>query len=205
MMKNLILTFILILFTVTTVMSQNISTATKNKVRVKFIAAEKLYSEKSYDDALSKINEIEGLLGSIILPTALNLKIKVLVGLEKYVDAEKELNILQNKELDEAIINDMAVYEEIISSKIKEVYKEKQRAITKQKAKEKEENRLKKQKEIFKKERLKAKGKYIDGLGKVVYHNNKYGVINEFGDEIIPFEYDKLVFEVDGKKLDPKK
>lgn len=147
-MKYFISTIITVLLTFHLGYSQNIDNATKNKIRVKFITAEEHYNNNNYKNTLEKINEIEQLLGNTILPTALNLKIKALVGLREYTEAKKELTTLENLELDEAILKDISVYSTKIDRGI-ESDKLRIKKIQEQKiAEDKDEENWKKAKEL---------------------------------------------------------
>jgi Leucine-rich repeat (LRR) protein len=109
-----------------------IDTKTKNKIKVKYFAATDSFENKKYEETIEKINEIEVLTKGVKIPTALNLKIKSLVKLNRYEDAKKELNILEGLELDDAIIKDMAVYSGVIETENKKkrdaILKEKENA-----------------------------------------------------------------------------
>lgn len=118
-MRYSILVILIVMLISSIGFSQNIDNSTINKVKVKFIAAEEYYHNQDYKNTLVKILEIEGLMKNTIIPTALNLKIKALVGLRKYSEAKKELNTLETLNLDDAILKDMSVYSTKIDTEIK--------------------------------------------------------------------------------------
>lgn len=109
-MKHYITILVIALLSFNLGFGQEMDNATKNKIRVKFITAEEHYSNRDYKNTLVKMEEVERLLGDVTLPTALNLKIKALVGLKRFIEAKKAVSSLENMELDDAILQDMAIY-----------------------------------------------------------------------------------------------
>lgn len=103
---------------------QSLDNATINKIKAKFYGAEASFDKKDYRNALEKIEEIEVLGNGIILPTAQNLKVKVLIGLKDFSKAKKELEKLQNLNLSEDIIKDIASYSDNIDNGIMRIEKD---------------------------------------------------------------------------------
>lgn len=177
-MKKLLILFTILIAQLTS--GQSLDNATINKIKAKYYGAEAFYDKKDYSNALEKINEIEVLGNGIILPTAQNLKVKVLIGLKEFLKAKKELEKLQNLSLDENIIKDIASYSDKIDIAIENNLVA-------------ERNKNTRRIELLKTAKFDGT---IDGLGKV-YENQKFGFINSLGDIVIPIKYSEIIKKID--------
>lgn len=118
-MKNHLLIVFCFLLVNVTVKAQNLDNATINKIKVKYMTAETSYNNKNYSEALNKTLEIEELSGGQLIPTSQNLKIKALIGLGKYLEANDALEKLQQLELSDDILKDMSSYTSKIETEVK--------------------------------------------------------------------------------------
>lgn len=153
MKKLLILITILIVATQFS-FAQELDTRTKNQIKTKFFNAKDYYSNQQYSKVLEKIDEIEGLAGSKILPQVQNLKVKALVGKGEYSKAKQQLFILEGLNLSEDILRDVSQYSPKIEDGLLAERKEKERlrAIELEKQ-QKEQERLKAEEELNLKKR----------------------------------------------------
>lgn len=90
--------------------TQQIDNATRNRIRVKFINAEKAFDAGNYKDALAKLQEIDALTGGRKIPTAHALLIKTLFQLEDYDAAARELDALYSGTPSDQVLADIADY-----------------------------------------------------------------------------------------------
>ncbi|TMM29851.1 WG repeat-containing protein [Polaribacter aestuariivivens] len=174
--KKIFIIIALLLFSVANINAQ-IDTRTQNKIKAKFLTAQELYDNKEYTESLEKVNEIEKLTDGKLLAAAQNLKVKCLIGQEKYIKAKEELYTLEGLNLSSDIIKDISSY----SSKIENYIEA-----------EKEKN-----KQIISKIKLKLGPKSVEAIKtwdikKLWGFNidNKFGYINSNFEIIIPFEYE---------------
>lgn len=120
--------YIIIFLVSSSVCFSQVSDQTKNKIRVKFLKAQKNYEGGNFSEAIKNIKEIESLLGGTKNPTAQNLKVKSLIGAGEYKTAKKELNILYKLNPSSGILQDIASYEGKINSGIQAEIKRKENA-----------------------------------------------------------------------------
>jgi hypothetical protein len=150
-----ILLLVISLIFVYIVNAQDVSVKTKNQVKAKYFTAKEDFEKKDYNSTLVKIDEIDQLMNGVIIPTSQSLKIAALLNLNRFGQAKKELNILQNMEVSPLIIKEMASYSTRIEAyekaqKEKELKAEKARILA-------ENERLveeQKERERLRKERL---------------------------------------------------
>ncbi|MEE4210488.1 MAG: hypothetical protein V2I43_14645 [Parvularcula sp.] len=90
------------------VSAQSLDTATQNQIRVKYINAKRAYDAKKYDEALSRLDEIESIAGGTRIATTQGLKVKTLVALKRWDAAREELAILYNLNPSAEVIEDVA-------------------------------------------------------------------------------------------------
>ena len=107
--------------------AQHIDNATKNRIKAMYFTAEDLYQKKEYGKVVNKIKDIESLSDGLILPSAQNLKVKALVAEQSYTLAKKELDVLMQLDLSEAILKDISTYSPKIDAGL-EVERKKQEA-----------------------------------------------------------------------------
>lgn len=89
---------------------QAMDALTRNKIKVKYLNAEKAFNAKNYRDALSRLEEIDALSGGRKIPTAHVLQIKTLVEMGRYERAEAELNNLYQADPSDQILSSIAEY-----------------------------------------------------------------------------------------------
>lgn len=116
-MKKLIILFITIL----SVAVYGQDEATKNKAKVLYFSAEELYNNGNYTQTISKIKEIENLLGGKKIGTVQNLKVKSYIGLKDYENVVDELDILQTLPLGDEILKEVALYTAKIDGEMQKV------------------------------------------------------------------------------------
>lgn len=173
--KKIFIIVILLFFTITNINAQ-IDTRTQNQIKAKFLSAQELYDEKDYSGSLEKVFEIEKLTNGQLLAAAQNLKVKCLIGQNKYKIANDELYKLEGLNLSNDILKNIAGYSSVL--------------IDYQKNLEKENAYLKSKIEAYISEVSKKRWiKEPKGLSRV-YVDGKYGYVNKNYDIIIPFEYD---------------
>ena len=90
--------------------AQQISEAVQNQIRVKYINATRAYEAGNYTEALTRLEEIEGLSGGSRIPTAQGLKVKTLVGLGRWEAAREELAILFSSSPSDSVLSDVAPF-----------------------------------------------------------------------------------------------
>ena len=91
--------------------AQEFDQRTQNQIAARYRTASELYAQNRYADALAKIVELERMAGTTRLPTAQNLKIKILVAMERFADARAALDELYELQMSAAILGDVAEYE----------------------------------------------------------------------------------------------
>ena len=116
MKKILLVLFLLIGNQV--LIAQDLDKKTLAKIKVKLITAENSYKKGSYTNTLTKIKEIERIVGEYTYEDIQNLKIKALIGQSKYDKAKKELDALYEMDPSDEIITDIASYEDKIDNGI---------------------------------------------------------------------------------------
>lgn len=82
--------------------------ATRNEITSEFISAEQNYESGRYAEALRSLERIDVLNPGQPIPTALNLKVKVLIAMKEWSSAEAELDRLYSLPLARAILMDAA-------------------------------------------------------------------------------------------------
>lgn len=128
-MKVLITSIMLILFAVVS-QAQQIDTRTKNQVKAKYTLAQDYFAQGNYKGTLEKIEESEDLLKGAKLPSLLDLKVKTLIALGRYSEANDALYVLEGLELSDEIVNNIGGYSVKIEKGIEAEFKEKkQKAI----------------------------------------------------------------------------
>tara|TARA_B110000211_G_C14063635_1_gene546713 strand:- start:204 stop:1169 length:966 start_codon:yes stop_codon:yes gene_type:complete len=110
------LTTLILFLLIAQVSLGQIDNVTKNKIKVMYLSAENYYKSNEYTKTLNEINKIESLSKGLKLATAQNLKVKSLIGLNRFKEAQKELEVLYNLNPNSDILTDIAQY----SSKIDE-------------------------------------------------------------------------------------
>ena len=141
-MKKLFLLLALICANTTISYAQpQLDTRTQNQIKAKFFAAEDLYAEEKYADVLEKVAEIEELTGGKLIATAQNLKVKALIGLERYDEASEELYTLQGLTLTNDIVRDVSKHEGDIKKGKQKIIEEQQRIEQERLQKEEEQRR----------------------------------------------------------------
>lgn len=127
-------TLLICLLLVGFLQAQNLDQKTKNIIKAKFIGAKEYFAENKYNEALTKITEIEELTGKPTLATALDLKVQLLLALNKIDEAEKEINTLMGMNLSNTLVSNVSNYSKQITSKKEEIKEiEKRKKIRKQK------------------------------------------------------------------------
>lgn len=116
-----------------------IDNVTKNKIKVMYLSAENYYKSHEYTKTLNEIDKIESLSKRLKLATAQNLKVKSLIGLNRFKEAQKELEVLYNLNPNSEIITDIAQY----SSKIDEGINKAREAEQKELKRKQKERKLK--------------------------------------------------------------
>ncbi len=93
---------------------------TNNLIKTKFFQAQQYYDASSYDKALKKIDEIEVLTGSTLMIESQDLKVKCLIGAERFEEANVELYLLQGLGLTDEQLQQAAINASLIENKIEE-------------------------------------------------------------------------------------
>jgi hypothetical protein len=102
------------------VVAQNLTQAQINRIKVKFRTAQELFDRRQYPEALARVKEIEQLVGSTQIATAQNLKVKILIEMGRFEEAQRELTALYNNpDFSNEIADEIAVYEPRIQSGLK--------------------------------------------------------------------------------------
>ncbi|PLX13428.1 MAG: hypothetical protein C0598_03630 [Marinilabiliales bacterium] len=153
-MKKLIILITVLIAATQVNFAQELDTRTKNQIKTKFFNAKDYYSNQEYSKVLEKIDEIEGLAGSTILPQVQNLKVKALVGKGEFKKAKKQLFILEGLNLSEDILRDISQYSPKIENGLLAERKEEERlrAIELEEQR-KEQERLRAEQELMQKKR----------------------------------------------------
>lgn len=138
--------------------------------------AEKEFENKNYSNSIKMLDKAKEYLKGKTFSKVEYLYVMSHYKLRNYVKA----NVHMRKYFDLNPSENSSMYSEIVSiaADVKTIATEKI-------------EKAKKNKE----ERLKIYGKTISGFGKIIKHNNKYGVIDLKGNELLPFIYDKITFE----------
>lgn len=203
-MKNILF----ILITICTLQysyGQQLDHKTKNIIKVKYFTAKDFYANKEYAKVLVKISEIEELSNGVKSANVQNLKVKTYVSLEEFVNAQKELDVLQGMNLSSNIIKEMSKYSVTIENNIA-LEKERLSIIKAQEEKKRkaeivaEEKRLQlaKEKKIRLAEIKMLRSKFDTvkefnfGLA-VALKDRKYGYVNENYEVVIPFKEKGIV------------
>lgn len=161
--------------------AQELDKKTLAKVRVKLITAENSYKEGKYYSTLSKIREIEAIVGENAYEDIQNLKVKALIGNRSFEDAKKELDKLYEMDPSDEIITDIASYEDKIDTGIKAAKKREEEArlrkyLREQRLKREEQERIEKARI----ERIRKRKK--DSIAEVK-HNKLHNVLKNFETE----------------------
>lgn len=113
------LTTLILFLAVTQICFGQLDNATKNKIKVMYLSADNFYKSNEYSKTLNEIDKIESLSNGLKLATAQNLKVKSLIGLNRFKEAQKELNVLYNLNPSSEILADIAQYSSKIDAAIK--------------------------------------------------------------------------------------
>lgn len=103
-------TIVLIIASTVFAQAQQIDTRTKNQVKAKYTLAQDYFNEGNYQGTLEKIEESEALLRGTNIPSLLDLKVKTLIALGRFSDAQDALYILEGLELSDEIVSNIGGY-----------------------------------------------------------------------------------------------
>lgn len=117
-MKKIIIVLVLLISN-QVLIGQDLDKKTLAKIKVKLITAENSYKKGNYTITLTKIKEIEGVVGKNTYEDIQNLKVKALIGRRDFESAGIELEKLYGMDPSDEIITDIANYEDKINSGIK--------------------------------------------------------------------------------------
>lgn len=177
------LTTLILFLAVTQICFGQLDNATKNKIKVMYLSADNFYKSNDYTKTLNEIDKIESLSKGLKLATAQNLKVKSLIGLNRFKEAQKELEVLYNLNPSKDILTDIAQYSSVIESGI-----ESENIATK-KQKEEADRRAILSKELREKANY---GKTVrakpNGYG-LVTENGSVGFVDGEGNVMVPVKY----------------
>ncbi|PCK06012.1 MAG: hypothetical protein COA42_17695 [Alteromonadaceae bacterium] len=178
----------------TAVCAQSLDARTISIIKVKFINANKYFDEKSYDKALAKVVEIEGLLGDKPSPTALNLKIKIMVARGQFIEADQALNNLYGLNLSNEILNDISEYSPTLEANLKQ-QKAREAAILQKQREKAAAQAVQVRAKNAQRQAIRDwyKKNHGDSSQVVTYKQGRlWGFVNKTGEIIHPFVYKKL-------------
>ena len=172
--KNLIILF---LFTISFLVNgQDIDKKTVNLLRVKMFSSEELYNDGNYGKALEKIKEFESLAKDNFSAKIQDIKIKCLIRLERYNEANSELIFFEEVGIPKSFIKGILSYETQIKEGIKNIKDQKTREIETRKATKKRKNLIQKRKNIWERTKSISEEAYSDFLRESYKKDFKRGI-----------------------------
>jgi hypothetical protein len=124
-LSSSVFTFLLLLLVgMSFSVAQDLDVATRNKLKVKFMLAQEYYEKGEFINVLSNVEEIEALLNGIEYASVQTLKVKSLIALERYLQAQQELEKLYGMNVPVEILRELSTYESTIKAGVEVVQTE---------------------------------------------------------------------------------